>query len=531
MAEVWKARRVLAGAALGLSLAFALPAGAEVSLAYRQAVAEAVTDSDALTAFYVERDYAPFWTAPEGSELRAAFFHALAQAEAHGLPAARYDAEGLKDLLRDPRSDRDLGVIEARMSRAYLNWARDISSGALEPSALGIGIVREVRRPDALSLLQGLARDPAGFIRNLAPRTPEYAALLREKLRLEREIEGPGWGAPVPADNTLRPGDSGGAVIALRDRLISMGYLQASAAATYDAALTAAVKSFQADHGLAEDGVAGAETLGQVNQSPVQRLRSVLVALERERWLGDRGSRHVWVNLADFTTQIIEDGQVTFETRSVIGKDIASQRTPEFSDTMTYMVINPSWTVPRSITGRDYLPALQRNPNAVGHLQVVDASGREIPRHAIDFTRFNTRNFPFYMRQAPGPQNALGTVKFMFPNKHAIYLHDTPQKNLFGNDLRAYSNGCIRLNDPHDFAFALLAGQEADPQAFFHRVLSTGRETTVNLKRPITIHLDYRTAFATPQGKVVFRRDVYGRDAAIFDALGQAGVALSGVQG
>ncbi|MFD1912919.1 L,D-transpeptidase family protein [Halodurantibacterium flavum] len=532
MSGTIRVRPWIAALCVGTAMVAAAPLAAlEPTPSYRAALAEAVGDSPALRAFYEARNHAPLWTAPDAAELRRAFLAALAQAPAHGLPASRYDLAGINAALAAMQSDRDLGALEVRMSRAYLQWARDISSGVLTPSDIDSGIVREIRRPDPQALLQGLERDPLTFLRSLAPQSTEYSALLHEKLRLEHHVMGHGWGAPVPQDATLRPGDSGGAVIALRDRLMAMGYLPRSASPIYDAALTDAVIAFQAAHGLAEDGVAGPATLSQVNQSPEERLQSVIVAMERERWLGDRGARHVWVNIADFTTQIVENGRVTFSTRSVVGRDVAVQRTPEFSDTMTYMVINPSWSIPRSIIGREYLPALQANPHSVAHLQVVDSQGRVVPRDAVDWRQFTPRNFPFHMRQAPGPENALGSVKFMFPNKYAIYLHDTPQKSLFGRDLRAFSNGCIRLADPHAFAFALLEGQEADPQGFFQRILSTGRETNVTLQRPITIHLDYRTAFANPRGEVVYRRDVYGRDARIFEALTGAGVVLGGVQG
>ncbi|MEY8839251.1 L,D-transpeptidase family protein, partial [Cribrihabitans sp. XS_ASV171] len=147
------------------------------------------------------------------------------------------------------------------------------------------------------------------------------------------------------------------------------------------------------------------------------------------------------------------------------------RRSPEFSDVMEHMVINPSWYVPRSIITKEYLPKLQRNPNAVGHLEITDSRGRRVSRNH-NFSRYSARSFPFAMRQPPGKNNALGLVKFMFPNKYNIYLHDTPQKHLFDHEVRAYSHGCIRLAEPFEFAYALLARQEEDPKAFFHRVLN-----------------------------------------------------------
>ena len=243
------------------------------------------------------------------------------------------------------------------------------------------------------------------------------------------------------------------------------------------------------------------------------------------------GTRHILVNQADFSAKIVDDGQVTFETRAVIGKNVHDRRSPEFSDEMEHMVINPSWYVPRSIITKEYLPKLQSNPNAVGHIQITDRSGRQVNRGAVDFTQFTARNFPFAMRQPPSKSNALGLVKFMFPNKYNIYLHDTPQKSLFAREVRAFSHGCIRLAQPFEFAYALLAKQEEDPKAFFHRVLNTGKETTVKLDQKVPVHLIYRTAYMGPKGEVQYRRDVYNRDAKIWDALQKAGVALPDVQG
>ncbi len=496
-------------------------------MAYRQAVAEHAAENDALSAFYRQRDYAPLWVGTDGAERRQALLSVLERAADHGLPVTRHDAGALAEALRSVRSNRDLGRVEAMLSRAFLAYARDVETGVLVPSQVDSGIVREVARRDPERLLSDFAAaDPGAFLRDLAPRSPEYATLMREKLRLEEVIAAGGWG-PTVRGGALRPGDNGPGVVVLRNRLIAMGYLSPSAVRDYDAAMSQAVQQAQIDHGLTADGVAGEGTLAEINRAPEERLKSVIVAMERERWMNkDRGQRHIWVNLTDFSTKIIDDGKVTFETRAVIGASDPAKRTPEFSDLMTYMEVNPDWTVPRGIIGRDYLPRLQRNPGALGHLQVLDSRGRVIPRSRIDFTAYSARSFPFTLRQAPGPSNALGTVKFMFPNPYAIYLHDTPDRHLFARESRAYSNGCVRLNDPHDFAYRLLERQEADPAGVFQATLRSGRQTRLNLETPVPIHLVYRTAFSSPKGKMNYRRDVYGRDARIFDALSRAGVVL-----
>lgn len=320
--------------------------------------------------------------------------------------------------------------------------------------------------------------------------------------------------------------------MALRDRMVAMGYMDRSATRTYDANLQKAVQLFQIAHGLTPDGVAGASTMAEINRPLEARLQAVIVALERERWLNtERGARHVLVNITDFSAKIIDNDKVTFESRSVVGADKSNQRTPEFSDVMEFMVINPTWNVPRSITVGEYLPMLKRNPNAAGHLKITDGKGRVVPRDQINFAAYTERTFPFDMKQPPSDGNALGLVKFMFPNPYNIYLHDTPAKDLFSREVRAFSHGCIRLHQPFDFAYALLAKQSSDPVGLFQSRLKTGRENAISLDEPVPVHLIYRTAFTDAKGGLHFRRDIYGRDARIWEALAKAGVVLRAVQG
>ena len=502
--------------------------------AFKQAVAEAASSDKDIATFYRENDYAPVWTGTgaEHTDRRRSLLQAIADAGEHGLPPARYRGDALMAAMQVAGNPRDLGLLEVELTRSLLWLARDLQTGVVVPSEIDKAIVRKVPLRDRVETMNSfVTTTPAAFFRGLAPSTSEYTRLMKEKIRLERMLGQGGWGALVPA-KTLAPGDSGAAVVALRNRLIAMGYLGRSATQTYDAAVQTAVQLFQADHGLTADGVAGASTVTEINAPVEERLKSVIVSMERERWLGEeRGKRHVLVNLTDFQSKIIDDDRVTFQTRSVIGAVDPAKRTPEFSDMMSYLEINPDWTVPTGIIQRDYLPALQRNPNALSHLQVTDARGRVIPRGAIDFSRYTARTFPFNLRQPPSRSNALGTVKFMFPNPYAIYLHDTPDKSLFSRESRAYSNGCVRLNDPHDFAYVLLARQEADPKTFFDRILNSGQQTRVNLVDPVPVHLIYRTAFTNAKGKTNYRRDVYGRDTKIWEALERAGVELRAVQG
>jgi L,D-transpeptidase YcbB len=504
---------------------------------FMQAVAEAAAEDADIAAFYRETGYAPLWTGNGRADRQRLeeFARATSSAGMHGLPASRYSPEAIEAVVRGIRTERDRGRAEVQLSRMFLRYARDVQTGVVVPSSVDPDIKRAVPLRSREGLLRAFSQStPGAFLRALPPQSPEYARLMRHKLEFEGLLASGGWGEPVRTNRTLRPGDGGDDVIALRNRLIRMGYLSRTATATYDVAMQEAVQRFQIDHGLTPDGVAGPGTVEEINLQVDTRLSQIIVAMERERWLNHPdglGRRHIWVNLTDFRTKVIDDGKVTFETKSVVGERRDEKRTPEFSDEMEYMELNPDWTVPRSILGRDYLPRFQQDPYAARYLQLIDSRGRVVSRDEIDFSQYTARNFPFTVRQPPGDLNALGLVKFMFPNAHAIYLHDTPAKNLFDREVRAYSSGCIRLNDPFDLAYHLLARQVANPKQYFDSQLATGRQTRIDLQEKIPVHLVYRTAFTTARGDIEFRRDFYGRDARIWSALRNAGVAFGAVQG
>ncbi len=519
---------------LAASMLFSVwaPATQAQVTAFRQAVAEAAARDDDLAAFYRAREFQGIWSDSRDKGRRNALMAAFEEAGNHGLPAGRYNPDALMAQIRAAQTPAEQGRMEVELSRLFMQYARDIQTGILRPSAVVEQIVREVPYRSRLGTLQAFAQsNPAGFLRSLPPSSPEYTRLMREKMRLEQMLGNGGWG-PSVSGGKLALGASGQRVVDLRNRLIAMGFLERTATQTFDASIQAGVQRFQQAHGLSVDGEAGAETLRQINIPMASRLQSIIVAMERERWINrPRGTRHIWVNLTDFTAAIVDNDRVTFSTRSVVGANQSDRQSPEFSDVMEFMVINPSWYVPRSIVTKEYLPMLQANPNAVRQLDVTDSKGRVVSRSAINFRNFNEKTFPYSMRQGPSEGNALGLVKFIFPNKHNIYLHDTPSKSLFGREVRAFSHGCIRLNDPFDFAYALLAKQTADPQGFFQSRLQKGAETRVNLDAPVPVHIGYRTAFTNVTGSLQFRRDVYGRDGRIWNALAREGVAVRAVQG
>lgn len=477
--------------------------------------------------FYLKRDYAPFWTGPSQSHRLEVFTTAARNAWEQGLPVARYNIPALVAGADTTLGDPEKAQLDVAITEAFLEFARDQRRGVLRPSRVDPTIVRDIPRFDALGELAAFAAAPDAYMREIVPSAPAYELLVAQRIALSRAD----WSAPVPMGETVRAGASANVIASLARRLSSMGY-EAGAGQAFDDTLRSAIRAFQTDHDLQADGIAGEATLEEVNVDRDTRLRSVLVALERWRWMNEPlGRRHIWVNQTEQVARLIQDGRSTFTTRAVIGEHDPTYRTPEFSDRMEYMVVNPTWHVPRSITTAEYLPKLQRNPNAVPNLNIVDGAGNVMSRNAIDFDAYDATSFPYRMRQPPSDNNALGIVKFMFPNNWNIYLHDTPAKSLFDRPMRALSHGCVRLADPTDFAHALLALQTDDPDGTFGRALASGKETVLALKPPMPIHLVYFTAFAAEDGRINWRPDIYGRDAALWTALEEAGVELLPLDG
>lgn len=518
------------GRPLGLAVVFALSLScfstatqAQISFTgFHQSVAESAARDDGLATFYRDRGFEGLWSGstPDARNRRNALISALTDVEAHGIPAARYDVEGLIASLHAADNAAEQGRMDVELSRLLLRYAHDVNTGILTPRDVVSAIKREVPVLDSAQILADFmaALSPAGYLRSLAPQAPEYTRLMRRQLELRALLATGGWGPSVPG-GALAPGATGDAVVALRNRLVAMGYMDRSVTRTYDSSIQSAIERFQAAHGMTVDGVAGGATITAINVPVQTRLESILVAMERERWMNiERGDRHIWVNLTDFHANVVDFDRVTFSTRSVIGALGASRETPEFSDVMEYMVINPSWYVPRSIIVNEYNGRVPAGFQAMGNSGPVNVSNVIV-----------NGQVRYGLRQPPGPRNALGQVKFIFPNQYNIYLHDTPSQSLFTREVRAFSHGCIRLDDPKEFAYHLLAAQESDPIGFFEGILRTRAERRVELETQLPVHLVYRTAFTSVTGELQFRNDIYGRDARIWDALAREGLVIGGV--
>ncbi|PKP62758.1 MAG: murein L,D-transpeptidase, partial [Alphaproteobacteria bacterium HGW-Alphaproteobacteria-8] len=395
----------------------------------------------------------------------------------------------------------------------------------------------EPPRPHPGVLLRAAAAAPnmVAHLASLAPSDPGYEAL-RARYQTMAALAARGdWGARIADGPTLRSGDRGPRVATLRDRLAQLGDYAPSVAATdparFDAPLEQAVRAFQERHGLNLDGAVGPATLAAINTPAAFRVGQLAVNLERMRWMNrPLGQRRIVVNQPDYTVTLFDGDNVLFRERVVVGQ--VRFQTPEFSDEMEYIVLNPTWHLPRSIATKELLPLLQEDPSVLVRrgMRLVRTDGGPLPLDPSlhDFSGYTARNFPYSVKQAPSSDNALGLVKFMFPNGDSIYLHDTPTKKYFGRDVRALSHGCVRVQDPLLLATLLLAPQQADPRGFIDGVLATGRERYVYLDAPVPVHLTYRTAWVDDGGALQLRSDIYGRDSAALEALNAAGVAAPG---
>ena len=287
-------------------------------------------------------------------------------------------------------------------------------------------------------------------------------------------------------------------------------------ARVFDPELAAAVRAFQEAQGMTVDGVVGPRTREMLNAPVSVTAADIVVNMERWRWLPrDLGAHHVFVNIPEFKLRVMEKDKVTFETRVIVGQP--KNRTPIFSDEIQYVDVNPYWNVPYSIATKEMLPHIQRNPGYIYDqgLQVLYTGGGKdqlIDPMSVDWTRVNPRNMPFRFRQPPGGTNALGRVKFMFPNKHAVYLHDTSSRSLFSRSQRALSHGCVRVDDPVAFADALLTQEPGLDGERIKKLIAGGANGAQVMKTRVPVHLTYFTVWAGADGTLKRWNDLYGYD-------------------
>ncbi len=480
-----------------------------------------------LVAVYRQRDFAPIWTDARRaggllSAIEASVTHGLAPLDYHHDALAHLIGAGaLSEETHESAAERDLLLSDACMRLAY-----HLHFGKADPRVLqqGWNFARTLGGVDPVAALSQLlaASDPAAALDALAPQMPLYRNLRRALANLRTIEQRGGW--PRVADGpALEVGADGMRVAQLQARLQASGDLAPAAGeATFDAEFGAAVRRFQLRHGLEADGVVGRVTLAALNVSVAERIAQVRANLERLRWVArELAGDYLLVDSAGFAAELWLADTLVWSARVVVGKPYRT--TPEFRARMKYAVLNPAWMVPPTILREDILPVLVRDPGYLEKhaMRLLDRAGHPIDASTIDWTAYRDRPraFPYQVVQAPGHENPLGTIKFLFPNEHSVYLHDTPTRGLFDKATRAASSGCIRIERPLELAQLLLDDPQHWSIAQLQQAIATGKTQTIALRRTVPVLLLYFTAVAGSDGEAHFRPDLYDRDRPILRAL------------
>lgn len=478
------------------------------------------SEKTAILQFYDGREWQPAWIEKGTFNPRArAIIDKISRADEEGLKAEDYplpDAAFGEKIAMSPIAIADA---EIRLSVAILRYVIHLQTGRIDPRKISRLITFQPEKPDTNAALNSLAlaANPVAILDSFSPPHEGYRKLKEQLAKLRQSGAKAEPVEPIELGASLKLGMSGPRVGQLRTRL-KVASAEVADTIKFDDALFEAVKSYQKAADLVVDGIAGKKTIGHLNAHiPGDPIADIIANMERWRWLPrDLGSYHVHVNVPEFTVRIMDAGKVSHQTRVVVGRP--ANPTPIFSDEMEYIVVNPYWNVPYSIAKKELLPKIKANParfmRAKGY-QVV-SRGRVISPRAVNWRGVNLRSVR--IRQKPGKRNALGQVKFMFPNQHAVYLHDTPSKSLFDKEMRAYSHGCVRVHNPMEFADALLA-KDAKFNGKRLRKAVGGKQKHYNLSHHIPVHLTYFTVAVDETGAMVRFADIYGHHRKMLEVL------------
>lgn len=489
-----------------------------------------------LARFYEQRFFSPAWT--EVAHVRS-MIAAIRDAESHGLIPNHYHLDTLLQLSRRSIPAMASGShhaidLDILLTDSFFRLAHDLANGRIEPSRLNPSwnFTSDVETLNLAALLTAALAD--GRIRerldDLAPAHPLYRRLKTVLVRYRQIAVKGGW-LPIPVGPLLETGMRDVRVPLLRERLKRSGDLNIDTDGdplVFEPSLARAVLRFQertrVDRESAlvddDDGAVGKATLEALNVPVEARIRQLRVNLERCRWLfHDQPPSFILVDMAGYRGYLFKDDEIVWRARVQVGAPYLE--TPSLRSAVKYVVFNPTWTVPPGILGRSILPKIRKDPSYLrkNHMQVFDRDGHLYDPSTVEWSRYTGRNLPFSIVQSPGPHNAVGRVKFIMPNKHFIFLHDTPHKSEFGLNDRAFSAGCIRVDKPFKLAKRLLDGQERWTIGRIMDILATNETQTFFLPEPMPVMLIYLTAMVDDQGQVHFRQDIYKRDGAVIEAL------------
>ncbi len=491
---------------------------------------ERVHSSVMFPVFYERRAYMPAWFNDEGlrSEIND-LIRLIRNAEQEGLRPEDYHLFIIDTRVRDIRlkphfSISSLVDMELLLTDAFLLYGSHLLSGKVNPETIDPEWHANRREADMAGLLESAlsSGEIEKTIRQLLPRHTGYDAL-KQYLAGYKKIAARGGWPEVPDGPNIKKGDRGERVKALRVRLAATGGMNSLSDDEYlfGEHLEQLVRGFQRIHGLKEDGIVGPSTLAALNISAADRAQQIELNLERWRWLpNDLGELYILVNIANYRLDVIEELQTVMSMHIIVGRDY--RRTPVFTGKMTYLVLSPYWHIPARLAIQDKLPLIRKDPDYLSkhNIRVFHGWGvesKEIDPKTIDWSKISAKNFIYRLRQEPGLLNAMGRVKFMFPNKFNVYLHDTPSRELFLKTVRMFSSGCIRIEKPIELAEYLLYPEWTRKDIL--AAIEKNVEKTVQIKKPLPVYLLYWTAWADTEGSIQFRNDIYGRDKRLLEAL------------
>ncbi len=485
--------------------------------------------------FYRRRGFQPVWLGPKGPLPQAReLVTAIGPAGREGIDPRRYGADRLEELLDQaektrsldaPETQQRLADLDLTLTYTFMTLAQHLAVGRERPSEVDVEWYREARRIDLDKLLAKMLEQPGNLDRallGLVPSQPEYGRL-RDALAQLREIARSGGWPTVPEEALhAKKGRFEPAVAAaLRARLAASGDLAQSEAPLADGALAQAIAHFQSRHGLDPTGTMDAGTLEAMNVPVEGRIRQITDNMERWRWMPrDLGDRYIKVNVPDFRLEVVEGGRVVHAQRVVVGKE--QSRTPSFSGRMTYLVLNPTWNIPEKIAREEVMPAVARNPDYLASKGIEVVRGWDEDAEVLDpaeISEVGVAGSDVRLRARSGEDNPLGKIKFMFPNRFDVYLHDTPADHLFAREERDFSHGCVRLEKPFELASYLLRDDSSQRPEKLQQEIATGETRSVRLPRPIPVHILYWTAWVSDDGQIQFRKDIYGHDETLDEAL------------
>jgi murein L,D-transpeptidase YcbB/YkuD len=487
--------------------------------------------------FYQLRGFSPAWCSDKGLLPQAeSLITEIEGANNEGLRPDDYHLNNILSLIKKIENQQALdntvnpelwADLDLLLTDAFMLYASHLFAGRVNPETVHADWTVSIPTADLANILQSALNmnQIKKALIDFRPNHPGYSGL-KTYLAHYRNIAKMFHEVPLLDGTRLQKGDRGTSVGNLHERLIILGDLYADnndRVDIFDESTEEAVLRYQKRHGLIQDGVVGPRTLEMLNTSLQKRIRQIELNMERWRWVPRNiGNRYLIVNIADFKLWVTENHRRVLDMRVVVGRPY--RRTPVFSAKMTFMVINPYWNIPQRLAIRDVLPKIQKNIHYIEQQNIKvfkdwRENSAEIDPETIAWNKIEPRNFTYKLRQEPGPKNVLGRMKFIFPNKFAVYLHDTPKRSLFNKNNRDFSSGCIRVEEPIILAVYLL---QDDPSWTRERLMQAIENKTpqiVGLKRPITVHLQYWTAWVDDTGKLNFRHDIYDRDRPLDRAL------------